>query len=165
MNLSIFVIVPLLIHCPASKQGSYQIRRKEALKKLMKIRSKCRVIMRKNARKESNDYLAMRCAGHISILYNSFGNVDGSLQYNKLGYDLAIKLADDDAKSSFLSNYVTYCCNNKDSVNARKYYAELLRLPVHRDKQKYEYFCLYEYARIMKCVGNYSEAQNVHGQA
>ena len=61
------------------------------------------------ARKESNDYLAMRCAGHISILYNSFGNVDGSLQYNKLGYDLAIKLADDDAKSSFLSNYVT--CN------------------------------------------------------
>lgn len=117
------------------------------------------------ARKESNDYLAMRCAGHISILYNSFGNVDGSLQYNKLGYDLAIKLADDDAKSSFLSNYVTYCCNNKDSVNARKYYAELLRLPVHRDKQKYEYFCLYEYARIMKCVGNYSEAQNVHSQA
>ncbi len=117
------------------------------------------------AKNESNDYLAMRSAGNISILYNGFGNIDGSLQYNKIGYELSIKLHDSKATSSFLSNYVTYYCNANDSVNARKYYDLLIHMTPPKDRKKHEYFCLYEHARIMKCVGNYKEAIQIHRQA
>lgn len=117
------------------------------------------------AKNESNEYLAMRCAGHISILYNSFGNVEGSLQYNKIGYELSTKLNAIEAKSAFLTNFVTFCCNNHDSVSARKYYAELIRIKMPKGRKEYEYFCLYEHARIMKCVGNYAKAIQIHRQA
>ncbi len=117
------------------------------------------------AKNESDDYLAMRSAGNISILYNGFGNVGGSLQYNKIGYDLSIKLNDAKAISSFLSNYVTYYCNANDSVNARKYYKLLTQMTPPKDWKRHKYFCLYEHARIMKCVGNYPEAIRIHKEA
>ncbi len=117
------------------------------------------------ANNESNDYLAMRSAGNISILYNGFGNVGGSLQYNKIGYNLSIKLNDSKAISSFLSNFVTYYCNAGDSVNAQKYYKLLTQMTPPKDKNKHEYFCLYERARILKCVGNYPEAIRIHKEA
>lgn len=117
------------------------------------------------AKNESNDYLAMRSAGNISILYNGFGNVEGSLQYNKIGYELSIKLNDTRAISSFLSNYVTYYCNANDSVNARKYYELLVNMKPPKDWKRHKYFCLYEHARVMKCIGNYHEAIQIHKEA
>lgn len=117
------------------------------------------------ANNESNDYLAMRSAGNISILYNGFGNVGGSLQYNKIGYKLSVKLNDTTAMSSFLSNYVTYYCNANDSVNARKYYKLLTNMTPPKGRKRHKYFCLYEHARIMKCVGNYPEAIRIHKEA
>lgn len=117
------------------------------------------------AKNEGNDYLAMRCAGYISILYNSFGNVDGCLQYNKIGYDLSVKQNAVIEESAFLSNFVTYYCNIKDSVKARIYYDKLINLRMEKGKLKYEYFCIYEYARILRCVGNYAEAVKAHKKA
>ncbi len=117
------------------------------------------------ANNESNDYLAMRSAGNISILYNGFGNVGGSLQYNKIGYNLSVKLNDSISMSAFLSNFVTYYCNANDSVNARRYYKLLTNMTPSKGRKKHEYFCLYENARIMKCVGNYPEAIRIHKKA
>ena len=117
------------------------------------------------AKNEGNDYLAMRCAGYISILYNSFGNVDGCLQYNKIGYELSVKQNAVIEESAFLSNFVTYYCNIKDSVKARIYYDKLINLRMEKGKLKYEYFCIYEYARILRCVGNYAEAVKAHKKA
>lgn len=117
------------------------------------------------AKNESNDYLAMRCAGNISILYNSFGNVKGSLQYNNIGYALSVKLNAIDAKSAFLTNYVTYYCNNRDLSNACKYYKELIKLKGIRNIKRHVYFCMYEHARIMKSKRNYLKALEIHSEA
>ncbi len=116
------------------------------------------------AEKENNNFAAMRCAGNVSILYHCFGNIEGCFQYGELSYKLAVKIKHVDGQSSLLSNLVTYSCERNDTAKAQKYYNELTKLKP-QNKNKHEYYCLYEKARIFKAENKVDSALSYHNKA
>lgn len=116
------------------------------------------------AENEKNRRVYNACIGCIGNIYASIGDYNRCLHYYQRGYKAAVEDNDTDMQFSFLSNILACYCLMKDVKQAKAYFRLLMQLPVS-DKQKRQYYCLYNQGFIAQAAGDYAMAEYYHFKA
>jgi len=117
------------------------------------------------AQREGDIHTVIVSTGYIANIYFNICDYTRSLQYLLKGYDMAVEQKDDKLIGSFLSNIVAAYCKMGDTAKAWQYYRALEDTPPGEDAAHFNYYLIYNRARIATAEGKYNEAIDYHEKA
>lgn len=107
----------------------------------------------------------MVCTGSIANIYEAIGDYESDLIYLLKGYDVAVSQNDESLKSIYLINIVAAYCHTGDVTLAKQYYERQKATPNRKAMDHWQYFLIYNRARILQAEMRYQEAVEVHKEA
>lgn len=117
------------------------------------------------AEKEDDKRTYMACIGNIANIYEAFGDYEANLFYLLKGYKMSKKLNDNELVSKYLINIVPAYCHLGNIKKAKEYYDIAKETPDYKNSTQWEYFLIYNSARIKQAERKYDEAVKEHLRA
>ena len=117
------------------------------------------------AEKEDDKRTYMACIGNIANIYEAFGDYEANLFYLLKGYKMSKKLNDDELISKYLINIVPAYCHLGNIEKAKEYYDIAKKMSVSKNSIQWEYFLIYNSARIKQAEHKYDDAVKEHLRA
>lgn len=117
------------------------------------------------AEKEDDKRTYMACIGNIANIYEAFGDYEANLFYLLKGYQMSKKLNDEELISKYLTNIVPAYCHLGNIKKAKEFYDIANNMSVSKSSVQWEYFLIYNSARIKQAERKYSEAVKEHLRA
>ena len=115
------------------------------------------------AEKQYTPYLIF--IGYISNIYEEYKDYYSALEYHKKGYKIAVENKKQNLESCYLINMVNCLCKIGDVDQAKKYFALQKKTPTTIYKEEWQYYVLYNEARIKTAEKKYKEALQIHKKA
>lgn len=117
------------------------------------------------AEKEDDKRTYMACIGNIANIYEAFGDYEANLFYLLKGYKMSKKLNDEELIGKYLTNIVPAYCHLGNIKKAKEYYDIAKKMQVSKNATQWEYFLIYNSARIKQAERKYDEAVKDHLRA
>lgn len=117
------------------------------------------------AEREKDWQTYMVCTGSIANIYEAIGDYESDLIYLLKGYDVAESQNDESLKSIYLINIVAAYCHTGDVTLAKQYYERQKATPNRKAMNHWQYFLVYNRARILQAELRFRDAVRVHKEA
>lgn len=108
----------------------------------------------------------MQATGYIGNVYYNLYDYNRALDYYTRDYEMATRMGDKQIQTNLLTNIVGVYCKLGDARHARQYFDLMLKAtPKSNAKENFDYFTLYNQARLALVEGHPKQAIESHRQA
>ena len=123
------------------------------------------ILAMEQAEREKDYRNCAACTGYIGNIYDAYGDYNSCMVYYEKGYALAKRIGDSNLQSNFLTNLITVNCRLGNVKKAHYYYTLSSKTPNTKENNNWQYYLLYNKARILTAEGRPQQALDVHSKA